>query len=380
MVNHGLGVTWRGVLTPCCQWYPDHDPLRLTYQWNNYQGYNDVVRRAILDDFDQGVRHTGCAKCFMEEDHGYESLRQRANRLHPQTHDQPSTDNPIYNFELRLSNHCNLRCIMCGPYASTSWHQEYTKHKEKFDSLKVVVGHEPPDDWSETPEFRDFLTRLLPNAKVIDFSGGEPFTLPSTQWVLQTLSDLGLHNVVIQCNSNYTKVPPALIKVLKNFTNLFLSVSLEGVGAMNDYLRYPADWADIEANIDLLMAEVPAQYNVNHTFQHASAYSLPALIDFCLGKNIDLRLTMATGRPCLTMDSCPPADLARLAEIVSNDSRLNQEPVFSVWGQEVKNLVTSVAANTVFNPQLYQEYRSYVGLLDEIRGTNYDQVFVPSQP
>ena len=56
MVNHGLGITWQGVLTPCCQWYPEGDQS-LEYQWDQYQEYNDNVRTVILKDFDQGIRH-----------------------------------------------------------------------------------------------------------------------------------------------------------------------------------------------------------------------------------------------------------------------------------------------------------------------------------
>ena len=386
MVNHGLGITWQGVLTPCCQWYPDHGLEHLSYKWTDYQGYNDVVRRTILSEFEQGIEHTGCRKCFQEEKHGYFSLRQRANRMHPQTHEEPSVDNPIYNFELRLSNHCNLKCVMCGPYASTSWYQEMTKHADKFNNLidrngKPIIHLIPqPDDWSETEEFRSWLTKLLTQGqvKVLDFSGGEPFSLPSTQWILQTLLDNGVTDVHIQANSNYTRIPPRLVSLLKNFKNLFLSISLEGIGAHNDWLRYPSDWSEIEANITMMTREVPARYNVNHTFQHASAYSLPTLVDWCLERKLDLRLTMATGRPCLTMESCPPADLARLTELINANGRLREEPVYGIWGKHLLDFVNSVSSSTMFDRTLYEEYRKFIDTLDNIRGTNYNSVFQPS--
>ena len=41
MVNHGLGITWQGVLTPCCQWYPEGNQ-DLEFRWNQYQGYRSL--------------------------------------------------------------------------------------------------------------------------------------------------------------------------------------------------------------------------------------------------------------------------------------------------------------------------------------------------
>jgi len=336
MVNHGLGITWQGVLTPCCQWYPEGDQS-LEYQWDQYQEYNDNVRTVILKDFDQGIRHVGCMKCFREEDLGYTSLRQRANELHPETHTVPSVDNPIYNFEIRLGNHCNLRCIMCGTYASSAWHQER-----------------------------------------IDISGGEPFPLPSTWKILDILIASNNTGVRLQFNTNLTRVPPVLLDKLKLFTNLWISVSLEGIGDMNDYLRYPSHWEEISANMILLQEALPGMVkNVNHTLQHASVYSLPALVDYVKSREIELRITTVSGTPCLTVETAPPQDLKRLADWIETVDWLHDDP-YNRWGEDLYNIITGLGKTTVFDQKLYDDYREYVKLLDSMRGTDYDAVFQPS--
>ena len=386
MVNHGLGITWQGILTPCCQWYPEGNQ-DLEYRWDQYQGYNDNVRTAILKDFDQGIRHIGCTKCFREEDLGYTSLRQRANELHPETHATPSVDNPIYNFEIRLGNHCNLRCIMCGTYASSAWHQERGQNPEAFDRINMIRQHPQPDKWWENPEYIEFLTEKLKDAVSIDISGGEPFPLPSTWKILDILIASNNTGVRLQFNTNLTRVPPVLVDKLKLFTNVWISVSLEGVGAMNDYLRYPSRWEEISANMILLQEALPGVVkNINHTLQHASVYSLPALVDYAKSREIDLRITTVSGTPCLTMESAPPEDLKRLVDWIETvdwlrrpeSIRLGQIYPYNLWGEELYNIITGLGKTTVFDQKLYEDYRQYVKLLDSMRGTDYDAVFKPS--
>ena len=386
MVNHGLGITWQGILTPCCQWYPEGNQ-DLEYRWDQYQGYNDNVRPAILKDFDQGIRHVGCTKCFREEDLGYTSLRQRANELHPETHATPSVDNPIYNFEIRLGNHCNLRCIMCGTYASSAWHQERSQNPEAFDRINMIRQHPQPDKWWENPAYIEFLTEKLKDAVSIDISGGEPFPLPSTWKILDILIASNNTGVRLQFNTNLTRVPPVLVDKLKLFTNVWISVSLEGVGDMNDYLRYPSRWEEISANMILLQEALPGVVkNINHTLQHASVYSLPALVDYAKSREIDLRITTVSGTPCLTMESAPPEDLKRLVAWIETvdwlrrpeSIRLGQIYPYNLWGEELYNIITGLGKTTVFDQKLYEDYRQYVKLLDSMRGTDYDAVFKPS--
>ena len=386
MVNHGLGITWQGILTPCCQWYPEGNQ-DLEYRWDQYQGYNDNVRPAILKDFDQGIRHVGCTKCFREEDLGYTSLRQRANELHPETHATPSVDNPIYNFEIRLGNHCNLRCIMCGTYASSAWHQERSQNPEAFDRINMIRQHPQPDKWWENPAYIEFLTEKLKDAVSIDISGGEPFPLPSTWKILDILIASNNTGVRLQFNTNLTRVPPVLVDKLKLFTNVWISVSLEGVGDMNDYLRYPSRWEEISANMILLQEALPGVVkNINHTLQHASVYSLPALVDYAKSREIDLRITTVSGTPCLTMESAPPEDLKRLVDWIETvdwlrrpeSIRLGQIYPYNLWGEELYNIITGLGKTTVFDQKLYEDYRQYVKLLDSMRGTDYDAVFKPS--
>jgi len=377
MVNHGLGITWQGVLTPCCQWYPEGDQS-LEYQWDQYQEYNDNVRTVILKDFDQGIRHVGCMKCFREEDLGYTSLRQRANELHPETHTVPSVDNPIYNFEIRLGNHCNLRCIMCGTYASSAWHQERSQNPDAFDQIKLIPQHPQPDKWWEDPVYIEFLTEKLKDAVCIDISGGEPFPLPSTWKILDILIASNNTGVRLQFNTNLTRVPPVLLDKLKLFTNLWISVSLEGIGDMNDYLRYPSHWEEISANMILLQEALPGMVkNVNHTLQHASVYSLPALVDYVKSREIELRITTVSGTPCLTVETAPPQDLKRLADWIETVDWLHDDP-YNRWGEDLYNIITGLGKTTVFDQKLYDDYREYVKLLDSMRGTDYNAVFKPS--
>ena len=147
---------------------------------------------------------------------------------------------------------------------------------------------------------------------------------------------------------------------------------------MNDYLRYPSNWDEINANLLHVQDVLPGRIlSVNHTLQHASVYSLPELIKYVKERDVPLHINIVNGAPCLTLESAPPEDLKKLGEwIETQDWLLDDKYKFMYPG--VYTIITAMCKTTVFDPALYKEYREYVALLDSIRGTNYDATFNPS--
>jgi len=360
---HSICINPDGTLDPCCQYHrPDGvRPLRFT----EFAEYQQTVQAKLHQDGLDNVRHTGCSKCWAEEDLGNPlTLRQTFDRWYG---DNPSTevsaDNPIYHIELRLGNYCNLKCFMCTPAASTSLAMERQQHRDRFRSIGIYTDGFTDEHYWETEEFWQFSEDLLKNAQRINITGGEPFIIPEVAKFLDRLPS----SVHISFNTNLTRLSPALIERLQRFEKLTIFVSLEGTQAHNDYLRYPSRWQDIYDNIVTAQYRIPrATISVNHTFQHASVYSLPALAELCYRGHVNLNLTLVQGDRFLTFDSVAPEDLAR----------------FRAWAVDTKCLQPKerqIVVNTIdqaqFDPVLHQQYHNYVALLDEIRGTNYYQAF-----
>ena len=367
LANHGLVVDVDGSMNPCCQYnkrLPGHDHIKFTY----FHHYQATIQRKMNEDAAAGTRHDRCSKCWEEEDLGWTTIRQHWNDFYGvDAVDHFDFENPLYHVELRFGNFCNLKCIMCNPRSSSSVAAEQEANQSKFKHLGLYNNINVSNEhWWESPEFEKFSERLLKDARWIHMTGGEPFIIPEVVSLLDKLLPKK-DTVRISFNTNLTKVSEKLLSRLSQFKNLNLNISLEGVEEMNDYIRYPSKWEDIVSNIDLIKNKVPlAILAVQHVLQHTSVYALPELVNFYSKYNMRLFLTTVQGDEFLTFKSVPPSDLlkfrvwAATCELLDNDCR---------------NLIINSIDQTEFDPKLYTRYRSYVEMLDSIRGNDYYKIF-----
>ena len=364
MIHHGVSVNQDGSLAPCCQYHTAHKPLHF-YQ---YQEFCHSVRGQMQQDLDQDRPHAGCSKCYQEEELGLISLRNYVNNWHNNTETQVlDPANEIWDFELRLGNVCNLKCIMCHPGASSSIATERYQHNILFGP--VGLGIDKPTAiraWWESSEFRRFFIQRMGSVKRLNITGGEPFMIPA---VFDLLNDIDNTELELSFNTNLTVINQRVIDVLNRFAKLSIVASLEGTGTMNDYLRYPSKWSDIVANLRQLRSKVPhARLKINHTFQHTSVYSLPDLVKFSRKNVMPLQLTMVQGMDFLTLDSVPSSDIAKFHAWVEQDKFIDSN---------IKPFLTNAVQTHRFDPDKAQRFRDYVATLDKIRGTNYNMTFCP---
>ena len=361
LAYHGVCVNQDGTLDPCCQYTNPFLYKRLPF--TEFEEFDRTVRQAMRDDFAAGRQHEGCQKCYQEEAAGWTTLRNFANNWYPEVGSQ------IYHVELRLGNYCNLKCIMCSPGSSSSISVERQQHAEKFSSIGIYpYVPEMPHYW-ETTEFFQFSDDFLSHIQRINITGGEPFMIPEVTAMLDRLMPLK-QTIALSFNTNMTLLGEKLLTRLKEFTNLEICISLEGIGEMNNYLRYPSQWTTIDANIQKVKQQIPqAHLSVNHTFQHASAYSLPGLAEYCTANQISLHMTLVQGDAYLGLTSVPGKDLDRLAKWAEQTADLNKEQ---------KQFVKQIVDTTKFELDSYLQFRDYTMVLDDIRKTSWDQTFSPT--
>jgi hypothetical protein len=361
LAYHGVCVNQDGTLDPCCQYTNPFLYKRLPF--TEFVEFDRTVRQAMRDDFAAGKQHQGCQKCYQEEAAGWTTLRNFANNWYP------DTGHETYHVELRLGNYCNLKCIMCSPGSSSSISAERQQHKEKFSSIGIYPYVPDMPHYWETAEFEQFSDEFLSHIQRINITGGEPFMIPEVTTMLDRLMPLK-QTIALSFNTNMTLLGEKLLTRLKEFSNLEICISLEGIGPMNDYLRYPSKWETIDSNIQKVKQQIPqAHLSVNHTFQHASAYSLPGLADYCTANNISLHMTLVQGDAYLGLTSVPSKDIDKLSNWAKQAATLNSEQ---------KQFVRQIIATTNFEADSYLQFRDYVMVLDDIRKTNWDQTFSPT--
>jgi len=133
------------------------------------------------------------------------------------------------DYDLRYSNLCNLECQTCSPRFSSSIAQREGK-------INIFLQYEP-----DLP-INKFVKRIY-------LAGGEPFLIKSFSRLLNQIENTDCEIII---NTNATILTDSMLLALDKFNNINFTVSIDGVGELNDKIRKNSRWDDIEANLKIL--------------------------------------------------------------------------------------------------------------------------------
>ena len=242
----------QGAVAPCCIWKDDHvnNKAETFDTYFTSEQINDVQQKLINNQpphqcmpcYDQEKRSGHSLRTISEE---FESLEQQ---IRSQAKSYPYFD--IQDIQIVTSNICNLKCLPCG---GPSYIREV--ELQKMGLLDY------------TPKMRTInLDATLHNLKSltslnnISFIGGEPFADKITFKIIDQLIETGQSkNIRVDMNTNLTLCTREnLSKLRENFKEVMIRGSIDGVGEINDYLRYPSVWSEIDQVVDLIYElEIP---------------------------------------------------------------------------------------------------------------------------
>ena len=368
LARHGMSVETDGTLFPCCQFRGKKHDGHLVYTFLEYPQWRKVMNQ-LAHDLDSGIEAPGCDQCWHDEKLGYDSLRIISNRHHHK--DSDNTD--PWHVEFKLGNFCNLKCIMCSPYSSSSIWSEYLQNKTAYRSIDIVwtkpgAAGAMEQKWWTTPAFKEFSEKILSSVNFLHFTGGEPFMVPEVENMLKAVPDPAQVDLLFV--TNLTIINDFTLDLIKEFRSVSIVVSLEGTGKKNNYVRFGSDFSLIEHNLEKIknILQHKLDLGVNHTFQHTSIYCLPELIDWCHNQGLPLHFSSHSGPEHMRINSVPPADIEK----------------FKLWiGQAaivdpaVRSYITNALVDYQYSPDLNSKFRQYTSMLDSIRGNNFDSTFKP---
>lgn len=232
MLQHGLPAT------PCCRF---HNRFLSELDKDTVTPFADIQETMIRNEW-----HDGCYKCKADEDAGKASMRTEADKFFSDF----TTGTDLEYLEITVGRLCNLACITCGPEFSHTW-----------DDDVLALDIESPDyikNLRKTQELDlDSLDlELLKNLKHLKVTGGEPFLHRQFLRLVVRLADAGIaENVRIEIFTNCSWYPGKLeMDALVKFKQIRITTSLDGIGIVNDFIRYPSTWEKIESTLDKWIA------------------------------------------------------------------------------------------------------------------------------
>lgn len=260
----------------------DANGKQLTINDKLSDAWNSDQMKFIRNEMISGNKLEGCIACYVQESSGRTSNRQYANsewsnRLGDQ-HMFSLVDKAIVSggeldyslayLDLRLGNLCNLKCRMCNPFNSSQIAKEHVELENKDDAYKVVwaksFGRFDPkinevQPWFDQDFLWDQIIDLIPSLKKVYMTGGEPTLIQNNFKFMEECIRKGRRDIVLFFNTNCTNVNKKFTNLIGQFGRVSINASVDGIGAVNDYIRSPSHWSQISANIETL-AQMP---NVN---------------------------------------------------------------------------------------------------------------------
>ena len=282
-----LATNASGNLRVCCNSTPgknfimkDDNQIYKIQRDDVEEAWNSETYKTIRTQMLNGERPEMCARCFKEEDVGIWSTRQAWNVKWKEDKEY-TVDAPfdIRYVDIRLGNLCNLKCRMCNPYASNQWVKEWklvdpNANEDELARLKNLT-------WPEDEKTWDNLFSIVDTVKEIYLTGGEPTIIKEQFKLLDYCVKHGYaKKIKLKYNTNLTNIPQDLVQAWKDFKQVQLNCSIDAIGDLDRYIRYPSNWSKILENFELIQKLDNKYIEIHNTVQMYNILRLDEFIEW----------------------------------------------------------------------------------------------------
>jgi sulfatase maturation enzyme AslB (radical SAM superfamily) len=236
----------------------------------------DLQNHKVLQDtrlaFDKGIFPEVCSRCKIKEDANKPSQRIQYNARYG-TDFSLEMDGSYYgdivDWDIRPSNTCNLKCVMCNPGWSSKWNED-VEIANKYGNFQPTIENKS-FNWDY------IIEKTVGKAQRISFLGGEPFYMKEVVKLLELLSqnEYNVNNTKLRFNTNGISFNDRLWNILSKFKNhTEITFSVEGIGKLNEYIRFPSVWSEWHSNFLRCVDDYKIIQGVNITI---GAYNYPVM-------------------------------------------------------------------------------------------------------
>jgi len=270
-----------GIYCNCCMSTISYGSIK-----NNLLGdiWNGNKIKEVRRKFMVGEIPEGCLCCFNMEKEGILSFRESFNREYIKYYDDviSKTDlegnfsiNKVKTIEIKYGNICNCKCRMCGHYCSNYWYKDALAMNYGLIDEEKIINIDDSKDLEI--KIGSFLDKNYTNR--ISFLGGEPLINKCNNDVLRYLLDKGMKTTSIQFFSNLSSVTEEFLSIIKEFDDVIICVSIDGIGIKHDYIRgHNGLWELVVKNFKKIQELKNCIINISPCFSAYNAYHLPDLL------------------------------------------------------------------------------------------------------
>jgi molybdenum cofactor biosynthesis enzyme MoaA len=258
----------QGIVSPCCISEKFNSNVNLKNSTIE-ECYNTTQFRNLRKDLTSGIKNSVCSRCWEIESQNLESYRIHWNRqfgLDYQMNEDGYVKPNFKYIDIRFSNICNLKCIMCmHDYSSQHWNDDLKKN----GIPKVLTIKD---------DIVDELTPYLSNLERIYFAGGEPLITKEHYSILDLLYNTN-RNIDIEYTTNLSIIKKdfqSLVDKWKSFKSVHIQVSLDGLYEKGESIRVGMETNQVLDNIKLLQKN-----NLEYTISFSVAnYNVMDIFEF----------------------------------------------------------------------------------------------------
>jgi len=208
-----------------------------------------------------------CVRCKQSEEINQESIRLKSIQRHKVL--QPFRDDYLVVGGV-LDNVCNSACQTCN------------------SGLSTKIGSLESKDYPRVDNYVKFWELPLNRILEIDVNGGEPTASKNYKKILGRLPK----NVrIVRMNTNGSRMIPELETILSKRIMVIVTLSLDGVEDVHDYVRWPIKWKQFSKSV-IAYKELQKRFpllrlNTWTTVSSINVGNLPRILDFVTEHNLE---------------------------------------------------------------------------------------------
>lgn len=289
-------------ISPCCVFSPEQK-IYDKDEYVNSDYMRDIIHRVI-----DGEKVKECSHCWKRESNDLRSHREIYNefyfesgiseKLAEKAKDIPIT---IRAVDLKVGNRCNFACAMCKPSDSSRIEQFWNRNPNPEFSRSEIDTRFVRDNNIHLLE-KTLQQDELKNLKVL---GGEPLLDKDVVNLLANQTDERKSKLNLNIVTNGSIDLNETCDKLGGYRRINLSVSLEGIGAVQDYIRFGSKWNEIEKNILSIRDRHGVMLEIEHMYQ---ALNFSRYLEFTTWLNkheLYYSLNPLTNPPHLSLNALP---------------------------------------------------------------------------